>query len=30
MLTALLGLPVLILVWQVRKYLEPFAEMNRS
>lgn len=30
MLTALLGLPVLILVWQARKYLEPFTEMNRS
>ena len=30
MLTALLGLPVLALVWQARNYLDPPAETNRS
>ncbi|MCY3955326.1 MAG: hypothetical protein OXF47_04960 [Nitrospira sp.] len=30
MLTALLGLPVLVLVWQTRHYLTPPAETNRS
>ena len=30
MLTALLGLPVLVLVWQARNYLDPPAETNRS
>ena len=30
MLTALLGLPVLGLVWQARNYLDPVAGMNRS
>jgi len=29
MLTALLGLPVLVLVWQARNYLDPPAGMNR-
>ena len=30
MLTALLGLPVLALIWQARNYLDPPAEANRS